>query len=105
MAPRRVPQVAIAPSDDGFQQFSFVNSIATTKGGTHVNHVADQVVEKVLEHLKKKHKGLEKTLKPAHVKAHLKVRLPLPLPLPLPITLTLTLRSSVVFVDITDLPP
>ena len=35
--------MAIAPSDDGFQQFSFVNSIATTKGGTHVNHVADQV--------------------------------------------------------------
>ena len=36
-------EVAIAPSDDGFQQFSFVNSIATTKGGTHVGHVADRV--------------------------------------------------------------
>ena len=66
-------EVAIAPSDDGFQQFSFVNSIATTKGGTHVNHVADQVVEKVLEFMKKKHKGMEKSLKPAHVKAHMKV--------------------------------
>ena len=54
-------------------QFSFVNSIATTKGGTHVNHVADQVVDRVLEFLKKKHKGLEKTLKPNHVKSHLKV--------------------------------
>ena len=66
-------EVAIAPSDDGFQQFSFVNSIATTKGGTHVTHVADQVVEKVLEFITKKHKGMEKTLKPAHVKAHMKV--------------------------------
>ena len=65
--------MAIAPSDDGFQQISFVNSIATTKGGTHVNHVAEQVVERVLEHLKKKHKGMDKVLKPNHVKSHLKV--------------------------------
>jgi len=66
-------EVAVAASDDGFQQFSFVNSIATTKGGTHVAHVADQVVDKVLEHLKKKHKGMEKTIKPAHVKSHMKI--------------------------------
>ena len=66
-------EVAIAASDDGFQQFSFTNAIATTKGGTHVNHVSEQVVEKVLEHLKKKHKGLDKILKPNHVKGHLKV--------------------------------
>ena len=76
---------------------SFVNSIATSKGGTHVNHVTDQVwrvatgpssrvrhaarapcrmlrgacrpqvVDRVLEHLKKKHKGLDKILKPSHV--------------------------------------
>ena len=58
-------EVSVAASDDGFQQFSFVNSIATTKGGTHISHVADQVVEKVLEHLKKKHKGMEKTVRPA----------------------------------------
>ena len=66
-------EVAIAPSDDGFQQVSFVNSIATTKGGTHIGHVADQVVERVLEHLKKKHKGMEKVLKPNHVKSHMKI--------------------------------
>ena len=53
-------EVAVAASEDGFAQVSFVNSIATSKGGTHVNHVADQVVDRVLEHLKKKHKGLEK---------------------------------------------
>ena len=49
-------EVAVGASDDGFQQVSFVNSIATTKGGTHVAHVVDQVVEKVLAHLIKKHK-------------------------------------------------
>ena len=49
-------EVAVAASEDGFAQVSFVNSIATSKGGTHVNHVADQVVDRVLEHLKKKHK-------------------------------------------------
>ena len=53
-------EVAVAASEDGFAQVSFVNSIATSKGGTHVNHVADQVVDRVLEHLKEKHKGLEK---------------------------------------------
>ena len=39
-------EVCIAASDDGFQQISFANSIATTKGGTHVAHVADQVGER-----------------------------------------------------------
>ena len=52
-------EVCVAASDDGFQQVSFVNSIATTKGGTHVNHVAEQVVERVLEFIKKKHKGYD----------------------------------------------
>jgi DNA topoisomerase-2 len=65
--------VAIAPSDDGFQQFSFVNSIATTKGGKHVDHVAEQVVDRLLEFIKKKHKGMDKVLKPMHVKNHLKL--------------------------------
>lgn len=36
-------EVGFAVSEGQFQQVSFVNSIATTKGGTHVNHVAEQV--------------------------------------------------------------
>ena len=47
-------EVAVAVSDNGFQQMSFVNSIATTKGGRHVDHVADMVVKSIIETIKKK---------------------------------------------------
>ena len=36
--------VCIAPSQDGFEQVSFVNGICTTKGGAHVDHAASQIV-------------------------------------------------------------
>ena len=61
-------EVAISVSDGQFQQNSFVNSIATIRGGTHVNHVADQVVKELVAHVKKKQKT---TLKPFQVKNHL----------------------------------
>jgi DNA topoisomerase-2 len=35
---------------------SFVNSINTSKGGTHIAHVADQVVAALLENAKKANK-------------------------------------------------
>lgn len=44
-------------SDKGFQQVSFVNSIATTKGGRHVDNVTDGIVKQLIEVLKKKNKG------------------------------------------------
>ena len=47
-------EVAVTVSDKGFQQMSFVNSIATTKGGKHVDHVADQVIKCIIESIKKK---------------------------------------------------
>ncbi|XP_053200798.1 DNA topoisomerase 2-alpha-like [Panonychus citri] len=50
-------QIAVASSDKGFQQVSFVNSIATTKGGRHVDHVSDLILSKVSEVIKKKNKG------------------------------------------------
>eukprot|EP00043_Microstomoeca_roanoka_P011493 m.108253 g.108253 ORF g.108253 m.108253 type:complete len:1678 (-) comp15211_c0_seq2:413-5446(-) len=56
-------EVCMTLSENGFQQMSFVNSIATTKGGTHVNYIADQVVSVLETTIKRKNKG-------AVVKAH-----------------------------------
>ncbi len=64
-------EVCVSISDGGFQQMSFVNSIATTKGGTHINYVADQIVTKVLEAVNKKNKAVP--VKPFQVKNHLRV--------------------------------
>ncbi|XP_060519505.1 DNA topoisomerase 2 isoform X2 [Cylas formicarius] len=50
-------EVAMTVSDHGFQQMSFVNSIATTKGGRHVDYVVDMIVKQLQEVLKKKNKG------------------------------------------------
>jgi len=65
-------EVCVAPSDEGFTQVSFVNSIATTKGGKHVDHVTEQLVAKLMEVLKKKDKSAA-ALKPHQVKGHLAV--------------------------------
>lgn len=50
-------EIGFAVSDGSFQQVSFVNSIATTSGGTHVNYIADQIVTKLAEVVKKRNKG------------------------------------------------
>lgn len=59
-------EIAFAVSDDQFSQVSFVNSISTSKGGTHVTHVLDQIVDSIQEDIKKKNKTLE--VKPMHIK-------------------------------------
>ena len=51
--------VCIAPSQDGFEQVSFVNGICTTKGGTHVDHATSQIVAAI---------GNKFQLKPQQVK-------------------------------------
>ncbi|KAF7987881.1 hypothetical protein HCN44_003744 [Aphidius gifuensis] len=53
--PRWEVAVALSP-DNSFKQMSFVNSIATTKGGKHVDHVSDAIVKKLQDTLKKKNK-------------------------------------------------
>ena len=63
-------EIAIAPSDKGYQQVSFVNSIATTKGGRHVDYVTDMIVKQLQEHMKKKNKG-GVAIKPHQVKNHI----------------------------------
>lgn len=62
-------EVAVTASDGQLSQVSFVNSIWTIKGGTHVSHIADQIVTKVAEHITKKNKGLK--VKPFQIKSHL----------------------------------
>lgn len=56
-------------SDGQFQQVSFVNSICTIKGGTHVNYIADQIVNRISAVLNKKNKDLQ--IKPHQIKANL----------------------------------
>lgn len=63
-------EVAVTISDKGFQQVSFVNSIATTKGGRHVDNVTDSIVKQLIEVLKKKNKGGVQ-IKPFQVKNHM----------------------------------
>ncbi|GEQ71943.1 hypothetical protein JCM33374_g5629 [Metschnikowia sp. JCM 33374] len=55
-------EVAFAVSDGTFNQVSFVNSIATTAGGTHVKYVSDQIIDKLMEELNKKEKGKKKIM-------------------------------------------
>ena len=62
-------EVVVSISDGQFEQVSFVNSICTTRGGTHVNHVADLLVEQLLEEIKKKNKKLQ--IKPPVIKNNL----------------------------------
>ena len=49
-------EIGFAVSDGTFQQVSFVNSIATTSGGTHVNYIADQICNKLMDIVKKRSK-------------------------------------------------
>lgn len=66
-------EIAATLSDGDFQQVSFVNSICTTLGGTHVNYLADQISSHVLGILKKRYK---KEVKSNQVKSKCKPNLP-----------------------------
>ena len=63
-------EVAICVSNQGFQQISFVNSIATLKGGKHVDHVADMVVKTLTDSINKKDKTGMK-ISPKQIKDHM----------------------------------
>lgn len=52
-------EVVVSLSDGQFQQVSFVNSICTTRGGTHVDHITNQLVEKLSQAISKKNKKLQ----------------------------------------------
>lgn len=59
----------VSITDGEFKQVSFVNGVCTSKGGTHVNYLLDQIVEKVQDKIKRKEKDLE--IKPFQIKAHI----------------------------------
>ncbi|WWC70116.1 uncharacterized protein I206_104063 [Kwoniella pini CBS 10737] len=62
-------EIAFTLSDGEMKQVSFANSIATTKGGTHVDMVSTQLANKLLEQIKKKNKAAP--VKPFQVKNHM----------------------------------
>ncbi|VDM34669.1 unnamed protein product [Hydatigera taeniaeformis] len=64
-------EIAVAPSTVGFQQVSFVNSIATTKGGKHVDYIADQVVGKLIDIVKKKSGKSGVSIKNFQIRSHM----------------------------------
>jgi len=61
-------EIAVAPSSNGFQTISYVNSIETKDGGTHVYAIHSQLVEKLRVLIKKKHKV---EIKPAEIRNHM----------------------------------
>lgn len=62
-------EIAITTSDGDMKQVSFVNSIWTIRGGTHVNAIADKIVKHVTPIVTKKNKGA--AIKPFFIKNNL----------------------------------
>ncbi|KAK4056942.1 DNA topoisomerase 2 [Microbotryomycetes sp. JL221] len=65
-------EVAFAVSDGQFNQVSFCNAIATTKGGTHVEYIAKQLIDGIQDLVKKKNKSGAQ-VKPFQIKNHMSV--------------------------------
>jgi DNA topoisomerase-2 len=63
-------EVGVSATDGTAAQVSFVNSICTSKGGSHVAAVADQLAAHLVGTLKKKNKGGTE-VKPSQIKNHL----------------------------------
>ncbi|WOH04380.1 hypothetical protein DCAR_0623789 [Daucus carota subsp. sativus] len=62
-------EICVSRSEGQFQQVSFVNGIATIKGGTHVDYVTNQLTSHIIASISKKNKKVN--LKPHAVKNHL----------------------------------
>lgn len=58
-------KVCVTASEGSFRQVSFVNSVETADGGTHVDHVTNQIVDWLRAELKKRHKV---SLRPSEIK-------------------------------------
>ena len=64
-------EIGVAFSEKSFRQISFVNNIATTRGGTHVDHVVDQIIDKLIKTVKKESGNSKVDLKPDQIRNHL----------------------------------
>ena len=64
-------EVAFAVSDGSFQQVSFASSIATTKGGTHVMYIVDQIATSLITSIQKKNKGAAVNLTKDELRDHM----------------------------------
>ncbi|VDK60288.1 unnamed protein product [Anisakis simplex] len=64
-------QVAVARSDCGFEQISFVNNIATVKGGRHVDYVCDQLIARIKQELETRFENGRKSVRPLQIKNRL----------------------------------
>jgi len=60
-------KVGVLPSEGSFSQVSFVNSVETKDGGSHVDSVAAGVIEWIREKVRRKHKV---DLKPSELRNH-----------------------------------
>lgn len=60
--------IAIAPSENGFEQISFVNSTETYSAGVHVDYIMNQIIIELREFFLKKHKV---DIKPSELKSHM----------------------------------
>lgn len=62
--------IAVAPSEEGFSQVSFVNTTDTYDGGTHVDYILNQTLSQMREFFQKKHKV---DVKPSELKNHMSI--------------------------------
>jgi DNA topoisomerase-2 len=63
-------KIGFARSEDGFKNASFVNSVHTKDGGSHVDYITNQLISHLREMIKKKHKV---EVKPSDIRNHLYV--------------------------------
>jgi DNA topoisomerase-2 len=56
-------------SNSGYRQISYVNSICTSKGGTHVNHVVEMIVSDLAKEISAKNKDV--TIRNSYIKENL----------------------------------
>jgi len=61
-------EIGFSHSNSGLQSTSFVNSVETKDGGTHVFYILNQVVDKVRQLILKKHKV---DIKPSDIRNHI----------------------------------